>query len=284
MLRQSGKFLALVLVLAMLLTACAAPAAAPAAPAGDAAAAPADAAAAPADSGKTFRVWWYETGAYDTAWKDALADFQAAHPDVKVEFEQKTFEQMQQTARMILNSADVPDVMEINKGNGTAGLYSSEGLLTNLDDVAAQYGWDQTLSPSIQTTARYNEQGIMGSGSLWGIPVYGEYILVFYNKDMFAERGMEVPKTLEEFEAILDKFVAEGIVPMQVGGASGWPLTHNWQELVLYKATREGINNFQFLTGDVDFQNEAFTFGATKFLEHVQKGYYGPNANGTTND
>lgn len=281
-----AKVAALVAILVLLLTGCAAPAA-PAAPAGEAAAAPAAGeAAAPAasDAGTTFRVWWYETGAYDTAWHQALDDFQAAHPDLKIEYEQKTFEQMQQTARMVLNSNDVPDVMEVNKGNGTAGVYASEGLLTNLDEAAAAHGWDKILKPSLQTTARYNDQGIMGSGSMFGVPVYGEYILVFYNKDMFKERGFEVPTTLEEFEKIADAFVAEGIVPMNVGGASGWPLTHNWQELVLYKATREGINDYQFLTGDVDFHNEAFTFGAQKFLEHVQKGYYGDNINGITND
>ena len=146
--RIATTLLALLLVLA--LGACGAPAAqAPAseaAPAaGGEAAAPATEgeAAAPAEGGRTFRVWWYENGnGMDIAWKDALADFQAAHPDVTVEFELKTFQQMEQTARMVLNSNDVPDVMEINKGNATAGLYSSEGLLTNLDEVAAERGWE----------------------------------------------------------------------------------------------------------------------------------------------
>ncbi|MBK8047548.1 MAG: extracellular solute-binding protein [Anaerolineales bacterium] len=218
------------------------------------------------------------------AWDDALKDFQAAHPDVKVEFERKTFEQMVQTGKMILNSNDVPDVMEINKGNATIGLYAKEGLLTNLDEVAAERGWDAMLSPSIQTTARYNDQGIMGEGSLFGIPNYGEYVMVYYNKDMFDQYGLQVPTTLEEFNAVADKFVAEGVAPLALGAASGWPPSHNWQELMLYKADRDLINNFQFLTGDVDFQNEAFTFGAEQFAEQAKKGYFGDNANGIIYD
>lgn len=279
MIARQSRLLAILLVLALLLAACAAPVA-PAPAAGEAAGSSA------AEEGRVFRVWWYEPAdnAMGIAWADALADFQAAHPDVTVEFELKTFEQMVETARMVLNSNEVPDVMEINKGNATAGLYSKEGLLTNLDDVAAERGWEAFLSPSIQTTARYNEQGIMGTGSLYGIPNYGEYVMVFYNKDMFAERGMAIPTSLEEFEAIADAFVAEGITPISLGGASKWPQTHNWQELLLYQADRELISNFQFLTGDVDFQNEAFTFGATKFQEHVQKGYYDADANGVIQD
>src|SRR5215813_15576395 len=75
---------------------------------------------------KTFKIWHYEKedSAMGQSWADAQADFEAAHPDVKVDFELKTFDQIQQTGQMILNSDDVPDVMEINKGNATAGLYA----------------------------------------------------------------------------------------------------------------------------------------------------------------
>lgn len=244
------------------------------------------AAAAPSGEQRVFRLWHYEAedSAFEASWSDALKDFQAMHPDVKVEFERKTFEQIQQTAQMILNSDDVPDVMEANKGNATAGLYSKQGLLTDLTDVAKERGWDKILSPSIQTTCRYDEKGIMGSGPLYGVTTYGEFVMVYYNKDMFKEHGVEVPTSLEEFEAVADKFVAEGIVPLALGGLDKWPITHNWQELALYQADRELITNFQLLQGEVDFQGPAFTFGAEKLAEHVQKGYYGDNSNGVSND
>src|SRR5574337_299784 len=72
---------------------------------------------------KTLKIWHYEKAdsAMGQSWDDAMKDFQAAHPDVTLNFELKTFDQIQQTAQMILNSDDVPDVMEVNKGNATAG-------------------------------------------------------------------------------------------------------------------------------------------------------------------
>ncbi|HXV97114.1 MAG TPA: extracellular solute-binding protein, partial [Anaerolineae bacterium] len=88
--------------------------------------------------------------------------------------------------------------------------------------------------------------------------------------------------SLEEFEAVADKFVADGIVPISLGAQDSWTITHNWQELLLYKANREMVNNFQLLTGEVDFQGEAFTFGAEKLDEHVKKGYYSDNATGVS--
>src|SRR5258708_36347638 len=134
---------------------------------------------------KVLKLWHYEKpdSAMGASWDDALKDFQAKYPDVKVDFELKTFDQIQQTGQMILNSDDVPDVMEINKGNATAGLYAKQGLLTDLTDTAKTRGWDKIMNGSLQTTARYSDKGVMGSGPLYGVTTYGEFVMVYYNKD-----------------------------------------------------------------------------------------------------
>ncbi|MFN2135472.1 MAG: ABC transporter substrate-binding protein [Candidatus Promineifilaceae bacterium] len=241
---------------------------------------------APSGGEQVLKIWYYEPAdnAIGASWGKAMEDFQTDHPDVTVEFELKTFEQIQQTAQMILNTDEVPDVMEINKGNATAGLYASQGLLSDLTDVATERGWDELLGTSLQTTARYDERGIMGNGPLYGVTTYGEFVMVYYNKDMFEEYGLEIPTTLEEFEAVADAFVEAGVVPISLGASSVWPQTQNFYELVLYKADRDLINAYQLFTDDVDFHGEAFTYGAEKFAEHIAKGYYGDNANGVIQD
>src|SRR5262245_32596491 len=110
------------------------------------------------------RLWHYEppNSAMGIAWKQAIAAFEKSHPGVTVKFEEKGFEQMQQNAGMILNSDEAPDIMEYNKGNATAGLLSSQGLLTDLTEEASKRRWDKALSPSLQTTARYDARGVMG--------------------------------------------------------------------------------------------------------------------------
>ena len=75
-------------------------------------------------SSKVLKVWWYEGpgSAYQIAWDQAISDFKKTHPGVTVQFSLKTFNQMQQSASLILNSSNVPDVMEYNKGDATTGL------------------------------------------------------------------------------------------------------------------------------------------------------------------
>jgi raffinose/stachyose/melibiose transport system substrate-binding protein len=117
-------------------------------------------------SGKTLNLWHYEsaTGAMGQSWAAAIDTFKSTHPGAKVNFQSKSFEQIQQNAAQVLNSDSAPDVMEYNKGNATAGLLSTQGLLSDLTAVATDRGWDKILTPSLQTTCMYSPKGIMGSG------------------------------------------------------------------------------------------------------------------------
>lgn len=223
---------------------------------------------------RTLKLWHYESenGAMGTAWAEAIKEFQIMHPDVKVVFEQKGFEQIRQTASMILNSDEAPDVMEYNKGNATAGMLSQQGLLTDLSVEASKRGWDKILSPSLQATCKYSADGIMGSGKWYGVTNYGEYVMVYYNKNLFKKYGVSIPKTFAEFESVMDKFVKAGITPIALGAAE-YPAQHIFYELVLSKANRAFVNAYQLYQGKVDFHGPEFTYAAKKMTEWVKKGY-----------
>jgi raffinose/stachyose/melibiose transport system substrate-binding protein len=222
----------------------------------------------------TLRLWHYEPpdSAMGVAWAEAIEIFEAEHPGVTVAFEERQFEQIQDTAQMILNSDEAPDIMEYNKGNATAGLLSQQGLLTDITAEVTERGWDQMISPSLQTTCRYDERGIMGSGNWYGVPNYGEFVMVYYNQDMFEEHGVEVPTTLAELEAAMDTFVEADVTPLSVGGAE-YPAQQIFYELVLSQADRAWVNAFQLYQGTVDFHGPQLTFGAERFAEWVERGY-----------
>jgi raffinose/stachyose/melibiose transport system substrate-binding protein len=229
----------------------------------------------PESSGATtLKLWHYESanGAMGIAWDKAIEVFKAEHPGVTVKFERKAFEQVQQNAGMILSSDEGPDVMEYNKGNATAGLLSSQGLLTDLSDVVAERGWDDKLSGSLQTTARYDERGVMGSGKWYGIPNYGEYVTVYYNKDMFAQHGLTAPTTLDGLTKVMDAFVAKGVTPLGMSGAE-YPAGQLFYELALSRADRSFVDDYQLYKNPVSFDGDPLKYGADTFAEWVRKGY-----------
>jgi len=206
------------------------------------------------------------------AWAKAIEIFEDENPDVEVVVEKQTFEQIQKNAKIVLTGDDVPDVMEYNKGNATAGQLASQGLLTPLTDAAKERGWDTTLSGSLQTTATYDENGLMGSGDWYGVPNYGEFVGVYYNKDMFAQHGLEIPTTLAELEAAMATFQAAGITPLAEAGAE-YPLGQLWYELVLANADQEFVDAYQLFDGDVDFQGPEMTQATETLADWIDKGY-----------
>jgi raffinose/stachyose/melibiose transport system substrate-binding protein len=228
----------------------------------------------------TLKLWHFEAenSAMGIAWDEAIKTFEE-ETGAKVEYEAKSFEQIRQTASQVLNSDEAPDILEYNKGNATAGLLASQGLLTPITDAVEEYGWDDKLAPALQTTARYNDDGVMGSGDWYGIPNYGEYVTMYYNKDAFAAKGLEVPTTLDELETVMDAFVADGTTPLAEAGLE-YPIGQLWYQLALTKADRQWVNDYQLYEGEVDWQGEPFTYATDTLTDWVDAGYISKNATG----
>ena len=238
---------------------------------------------ASSSSSKVLKVWWYEGpgSAYQIAWDQAISDFKKQHPGVTVQFSLKSFNQMQQNASMILNSSDVPDVMEYNKGDATTGLLSKQGLLTDLTPEATKYGWDKLLGPDLQVTAKYSPKGVMGSGEWYGVSDYAEYLTVYYNKDMFAKYGLSVPTTMAQLTSDMGTFVKNGITPFANAGDDYLAMQYLY-EMELSQSTPQQVQNYERYTGAVDFHDAAWTNAVNTFQDWVKKGYIAKNSVGLT--
>ena len=229
---------------------------------------------------KTLKLWHFEGTESDVgiAWERAIEIFEE-ETGATVEYEDKSFEQIRSTASQVLNSDEAPDVMESPKGNATAGLLASQGLLADITDAVEEYGWDDKLASSLQTTARYDENGVMGSGPWYGVPNYGEFVTVYYNKDMFAAQGLEVPTSYDEFEDVLQSFADAGITPLAEAGAE-YPLGQLFYQLALSQADRSFVNDYQLYDNPVDWQGEELTYAAEKLVEYRDNGWISQDATG----
>lgn len=229
-----------------------------------------------AEDGKTLKVWWWENdeSPLSQTWNKAIETFKAEHPDVDVQFELKTYEQMQQSAQLILDSNDAPDVIEYLKGNATAGVVSKAGLLTDLTDVATEKGWK--LDNSAQDVGLYQD-GTMGSGQRYGVTNYGEYVGLYYNEDLLAKYDLEVPATLSELEKVMQTFKDNGVTPLALG-SNDYPGPHLLYALALANMDESSWANYQQFTGEPDW--DAWSKAATTYKEWVDKGYISKDSTG----
>jgi raffinose/stachyose/melibiose transport system substrate-binding protein len=225
-------------------------------------------------------LWHFEdpTAATAISWKEAIAIFEK-ETGAKVKFESKSFEQIRSTASQVLNSNQAPDILEYPKGNATAGLLSSQGLLTDITSQVQKYHWDKVVSGSLATTSQYDDKGVMGSGPWYGVTDYGEYVQVYYNKDMFSKYGVKVPTTFDEFTAALQKFKGAGVTPLAEAGGE-YPLGQLFYQLALTKANRAWVDAYQVYKGTVNWHGPELTFAANTLKDWVDKGYIDKNITG----
>jgi raffinose/stachyose/melibiose transport system substrate-binding protein len=241
--------------------------------------------AAGSAEGKTFTILQYEdkTTAQGQGWQLALDIFKKKHPDVTVKFQTTSFDGFRKNAKLVLGGNKVPDVVEFNKGNADGGQLASQGLLQNLDDAVEENGWDDDITGSMQSFAKYDSQGKAGSGHWYGIPNVGEYVTFYYNKDKFTQAGItSEPTTMDEFTTDLQKLKGAGITPISSSAAvnQGFNQMWIWYSLVSAVAERKQIDDFMFLKGKVDFSKDPWKTGTQEFQDWIDKGYVGTDLGG----
>jgi raffinose/stachyose/melibiose transport system substrate-binding protein len=112
----------------------------------------------------------------------------------------------------------------------------------------------------------------MGSGEWYGVPNYGEFVTVYYNKDAFAAQGLEIPTTTAEFEAALQTFTDAGITPLAEAGLE-YPLGQLWYQLALQHEDRQFVNDYQLYENEVDWHGEGLQTATETLLDWVDAGY-----------
>ncbi|CAN7264413.1 extracellular solute-binding protein [Paenibacillus sp. LjRoot153] len=114
-----------------------------------------------------------------------------------------------------LATNDAPDLLFYWSNEGAVKALQPEKNLLDLSNES----YISRINPA---TKKYS---FGGSGKTYGIPVTGMSVSgVIYNKKVFADLGLSIPKTYDEFLAICEKIKAAGKTPVYEAGKEGWPL------------------------------------------------------------
>ena len=107
-------------------------------------------------------------------------------------------------------------------------------------------------------------------GKIYGIPFTRQVIGYFYNKDLFAQAGIEKPaETWDEFFEQCDKLLAAGITPLSMDTAdSGW-VTSLWLGAMI--ASNDAGEEFMNTIQPKDYNTPEFIDAATKIQQMFQK-------------
>ncbi len=141
--------------------------------------------------------------------------FQLAHPELKniVHDSRGTVADGLARLRNAQVAGDQLDVV-ICAANPVNTVYARAGLIVPLDSLITRM------------KQRFTQDAIENfnvDGHLWAAPLSAVNLTTFiYNRDLFAKIGAEPPTTYAEFQTLVPKFKAIGIIPVVHQGKNSW--------------------------------------------------------------
>ena len=230
-----------------------------------------------AEDGKTTLTMWCiatESDANRPAYEAAIAAFEAAHPDIKIEWE--AFENQSYKTKIKTAMADpstLPDIFFTWAG-AFLGDFVDQGNVYCLDDAYLDFAAD--LPEVMLGNASYG-------GSHYGVPLTMNIVAMFANMDLLAKAGYEeIPETYEELIECCDALLAEGIIPFGCAGSETWCVTEYLEPIILKTIGYEALG--EIFAGRATWNDPAIAEAVDAFQDMIVKGYFDPNGLSLGND
>lgn len=209
---------------------------------------------------------WEHSDQFTEPLKAVVAGFNEKYPDVDVQIEVKTSDQYYNLLQTAMQAGETPDLFWTN-GLATTHYksYVDAGYLMDLTDAVDFSLYEGTTAMNIVT---------MEDGKVYSTPTAetgGR--CVYYNKDIFEELGIEVPKTFSEFEAALAKIAESDYTPIAFSATDPWAILFQF-EPVLNGMSVDWVKEYEE-NGTIKVNDERVVAAFDKMLEWAEKGYYG---------
>jgi raffinose/stachyose/melibiose transport system substrate-binding protein len=174
---------------------------------------------------------------------DALIEqFEEEHPEIDIVQNNVPSPDAALRTRLVKN--DVPEVMTLNGNGGTYGDLALAGIFRDFTGDPAL----ENINEASQEVL--NDLGRM-PGETNGVPFATNADGVIYNKDVFAELGLEVPTTWDELLEVAQQVQDAGMVPFYHTWREAWttlppfnPLAQNLPPEDFWEQRRAGETTF----------------------------------------
>jgi len=208
---------------------------------------------------------------------DALGKaFAAKYHNVTVKVSSEDFNTLITNTPHILSGGGAPDLVRI----ASFGNLVTDRLLANLDPYAAAYGWTKWPQSQFASTRVAANGKQRGTGSLYGVgPGFG-LTGIYYNVALAKRIGMtQPPATLADFEQLLARAKAAGLLPLLINGQDGgtvYPLQNLQMD---YAGSPQAVQDWNYDMPGADIDSAATVKAATTLQQWSKEGYFATDVN-----
>ncbi len=217
--------------------------------------------------GGSFQVWVLQEEAQNVAHQGAIDRFNK-NSSVKARLVPSPNDGYTDKLHVSMGSSNKPDVF-YNWGGGSIRTYARDDLLVDLTPYFDKdKSWKDKFLPSVLDAGTID-------GKYYGVPARGmQPIILFYNKAVFKDLGVEPPKTWAELLTIVDRAKAGGIIPFALAGGDAWTELV-WPEYLVDRIGGPDVFN-NIAAGKKDaWKDPAITKAVDMIRDLVQRGGFG---------
>jgi len=167
------------------------------------------------------------------------------------------------TLTALLNSGEALDLFTVPNSLDDAATYGSRGLLYDMSDYAEQYGWNERLFPWARDACSVD-------GRLYLLPLSYDGIVLWYNRTVLDQSGLEVPADMDELTAAAQKAQSLDMVPF---GFEDEAVTYELLFSSLVVNYCGGKQTRSMLDGTLSWKNDGFKAAIEAITGMVRAGW-----------
>jgi raffinose/stachyose/melibiose transport system substrate-binding protein len=224
----------------------------------------------------------------DQGEQDLMATFIPAYeekyPNVTVEIQFKSYNDLTATVVNAMNSSDAPDVTQGNQGWATDGALVKAGLIRPLNDVVSAYGYEAAAGDAISQLQWSEDGSSFGAGITFGMSPDNQMVGMFYNKEKLSALGLGVPTSVAELTSALASAKAAGEIPLSLGNSDKASAMQTFS--IIQGALTSATETRNWITGaeGSDFATQSNREALDTFTSWVSEGYVPAGFNGASPD
>lgn len=216
--------------------------------------------AAPAIAGSMD--FYHDKANWQDAYVSVLAGTESDGVEVKVVPYADT-STYQAAVRASLRTPSAPGIFTWWSGYRMKDLVDA-GLVEDVSDLWKKYTDAGLYSPSLASAYTFDDK-------IYGIPNLVAYWVVFYNKKVFADNGIEVPTTWAELEAAAAKLKEADITAFGSTIEGRWPAFIWFQEFLIRSDPDFYV---RLMNGEAKYTDPEVTAAFETWKDWIDKGYF----------
>ena len=199
------------------------------------------------------------------------------NPNFTWEYEYIPSEDLTTKIKTLAGSNDLPDVFAYESGKPIVELIEADKIV-DIGAELARIGSTDFVTPSATSLL----ETLSDTDTIYDLPLGLNVEGFWYNKALFEQAGVEVPETMDDFEAALKTLYDAGIQPLVAGGASGetWGSTRVVNAVTVRTVGNDAMK--KAADGEAKYTDAGYVAAAQKVADWAAAGYFGEGINTVT--